>query len=152
MISVSRKGKRFLNPLLTRCQDDITRQCIDLAIMSLEGKKHKLVSKKEAHGSGPARGPLSIQIVGLLRATQMKIAALIATRTKPQNVVAIIESMRLLATGDHELEFLVAVDDDDSTNPHGFLNSYPARQHRHADRRGPASRLPERMLETAWPS
>ena len=43
----------------------------------------------------------------------MKIAALIATRGRPQQVVGIIESMRMLATGEHELEFLVACDDDD---------------------------------------
>ena len=43
----------------------------------------------------------------------MKLAALIATRGKPQNVIGIIESMRLLSTGDHEIEFLVACDDDD---------------------------------------
>ena len=43
----------------------------------------------------------------------MKIAALIVTRGRPQQVVGLIESMRTLATGDHELEFLVACDDDD---------------------------------------
>jgi len=43
----------------------------------------------------------------------MRIAALIATRGKPQQVVGLIESMRTLATGEHELEFLVACDDDD---------------------------------------
>jgi len=44
----------------------------------------------------------------------MKIAALITTRGKPQQVVGIIESMRMLSTGENELEFLVACDDDDS--------------------------------------
>ena len=44
----------------------------------------------------------------------MKLAALIATRGKPQNVVGIIESMRMLSTGEHEIEFLVACDEDDT--------------------------------------
>ena len=46
----------------------------------------------------------------------MRIAALIATRGKPQNVIGIIESMRMLSTGDHEIEFLVACDEDDPMN------------------------------------
>jgi hypothetical protein len=53
----------------------------------------------------------------------MKIAALIVTRGKPQQVVGIIESMRMLATGDHELEFLVACDDDVPTTA-VVLNDY----------------------------
>jgi hypothetical protein len=54
----------------------------------------------------------------------MKIAALIVTRGKPRQVVGIIESMRMLATGDHELEFLVACDDDDPDTVQGLRGNF----------------------------
>ena len=57
----------------------------------------------------------------------MKIAALIATRGKPQQVIGIIESMRMLSTGDHEIEFLVACDEDDPLNSVEFLRGYTVR-------------------------
>lgn len=43
----------------------------------------------------------------------MKIAAIIATRGKPRNVIGIIESLRMLSTGENMLEFVVACDEDD---------------------------------------
>ena len=57
----------------------------------------------------------------------MKIAALIATRGRPQHVVGIIESMRMLSTGEHEIEFLVACDEDDPADTRKFLLEYPSR-------------------------
>ena len=54
----------------------------------------------------------------------MKIAALIATRGRPQQVVGIIESMRMLSTGDHEIEFLVACDEDDPASTKECLYNY----------------------------
>jgi hypothetical protein len=53
----------------------------------------------------------------------VKIAAIIATRGRPHQAVGVIESMRLLATGDNELEFIVACDEDDQ-DTRSFLISY----------------------------
>lgn len=54
----------------------------------------------------------------------MKIATIIATRGKPQQVIGVIESMRMLASGENELEFIVACDDDDPAHSHWVLDSY----------------------------
>jgi len=56
----------------------------------------------------------------------MKFAVIIATRGHPERVAAVIGSARMLASGQHDLEFLIACDDDDKLTPfyqfHGKVN------------------------------
>ena len=56
----------------------------------------------------------------------MKFAIIIATRGHPERVATVIGSARMLASGQHDLEFLVACDDDDKLTPfyqfHGAVN------------------------------
>ncbi len=56
----------------------------------------------------------------------MKFGILIATRGHPERVAAVIGSARMLSSGQHDLEFLVACDDDDVLTPayqfHGTVN------------------------------
>src|SRR5882672_5181381 len=56
----------------------------------------------------------------------MKFACIIATRGHPERVAAVIGSARMLASGQHDLEFLIACDDDDKLTPfyqfHGKVN------------------------------
>lgn len=56
----------------------------------------------------------------------MKFGVIIATRGRPERVATVIGSARMLASGQHDLEFLVACDDDDQLTPayqfHGKVN------------------------------
>lgn len=63
----------------------------------------------------------------------MKIATIIATRGKPQQVIGVIESMRMLASGENELEFIVACDDDDPT--HEYLCGHVSKDYLRLDAR-----------------
>ena len=47
----------------------------------------------------------------------MKFAVVVATRGHPEKVATVIGSARMLASGQHDIEFLVAHDDDDVATP-----------------------------------
>lgn len=56
----------------------------------------------------------------------MKICAIIATRDRPLKAGAVIEVSRSLATGLHELEFVVSCDEDDERTWRWYYQNYSA--------------------------
>lgn len=54
----------------------------------------------------------------------MKIAAIIATRGRPAKALGAIEALRLTSSGKHDLEVIVACDDDDPADTAGFFSAY----------------------------
>ena len=56
----------------------------------------------------------------------MKLTAIIATRGRPAKALAAIEALQLTASGQHDLEIVVACDDDDPADTAGFFQAYGA--------------------------
>ena len=54
----------------------------------------------------------------------MKITAIIATRGRPAKALAAIEALQLTASGKHDLEVVVACDDDDPADTANFFQAY----------------------------
>lgn len=54
----------------------------------------------------------------------MKFACVIATRGRPHQAIGVIEATRLMASGEHEIEFIVACDADDATRPNIFTHNH----------------------------
>lgn len=54
----------------------------------------------------------------------MKIAAIIATRGRPHQAVGVIEGIRLMSSGEHEIRYIVACDDDCPADTAGFFSRY----------------------------
>lgn len=53
----------------------------------------------------------------------MKLACIIATRGRPHQAIGVIEAIKLMSSGEHEVEFIVACDDDDPDTEY-FLSRY----------------------------
>lgn len=54
----------------------------------------------------------------------MKVAAILATRGRPAKALGAIQALQILASGQHEIDIVVACDDDDPADTAGFFASY----------------------------
>lgn len=53
----------------------------------------------------------------------MKFCCIVATRGRPRQALGVIEAIRLMASGEHEVQFILACDDDDPADTAGFFRS-----------------------------
>lgn len=54
----------------------------------------------------------------------MKIAVILATRGRPKQALGVIEAMRLMQSGEHNVRIILACDDDDPSDTEGFFSAY----------------------------
>lgn len=54
----------------------------------------------------------------------MKVAVILATRGRPAKALAAIEALRILESGKHTVEVMLACDDDDPADSAGFFRAY----------------------------
>lgn len=54
----------------------------------------------------------------------MKFALILASRGRPRRAAAVLECARLMASGKHEVEYVIACDDDDPADTAGFFRFY----------------------------
>lgn len=55
----------------------------------------------------------------------MRIAVILATRGNPQRAAAVLEMARFMASGKHDIEYVISCDDDDPADTAGFFRAYP---------------------------